>query len=245
MKKKLFIRGIFILVSVMSVVAYLVFQGIFIPNQISADKYEIKGVDVASYQGDIDWRELEKQNMKFAFIKATEGSAFVDKYFSKNWTNANKTSMRVGAYHFFSFDSKGETQAEQFIRNVPKYKQALPPVIDVEFYANKKDNPPKREDVAKELSVMIEMLEKHYGKKVILYATQEAYDLYIKNAYLQCDIWIRSVFTKPSLSDERKWTFWQYTNRGRLNGYNGKEKYIDLNVFYGNEEEFENYGMKD
>ncbi len=98
--------------------------------------------------------------MKFAFIKATEGSAFVDKYFSKNWTNANKTSMRVGAYHFFSFDSKGETQAEQFIRNVPKYKQALPPVIDVEFYANKKDNPPKREDVTKELSVMIEMLEK-------------------------------------------------------------------------------------
>lgn len=83
MKKKLFIRGIFILVSVMSVVAYLVFQGIFIPNQISADRYEIKGVDVASYQGDIDWRELEKQNMKFAFIKATEGSAFVDKYFSK------------------------------------------------------------------------------------------------------------------------------------------------------------------
>ncbi|HDR4496650.1 TPA: glycoside hydrolase family 25, partial [Bacillus cereus biovar anthracis] len=27
--------------------------------------------------------------------------------------------------------------------------------------------------------------------------------------------------------------------------YNGKEKYIDLNVFYGNEEEFENYRMKD
>ncbi|PEA17566.1 glycoside hydrolase family 25 [Bacillus cereus] len=244
MKKKLFIGGIFTLISVISVIAYLVFQGRFIPNQISSDKYEIKGVDVASYQGDIDWRELEKQNMKFAFIKATEGSAFVDEYFSKNWTDANKTGMRIGAYHFFSFDSKGETQAEQYIRTVPKYKQALPPVIDVEFYANKKDNPPKREDVAKELSVMVEMLEKHYSKKVILYATQEAYDLYIKDAYPQCDIWIRSVFTKPSLSDERKWTFWQYTNRGRLNGYNGKERYIDLNVFYGNEEEFENYGIK-
>ncbi|MET1123507.1 GH25 family lysozyme, partial [Priestia megaterium] len=84
----------FTLISVMSVFAYLVFQGIFIPDQISEGKYEIKGVDVASYQGDIDWRELEKQNMKFAFIKATEGSAFVDKYCSKNWTNANKTGMR-------------------------------------------------------------------------------------------------------------------------------------------------------
>ena len=53
---KSFYRGIFTLISVISVVVYLVFQGIFIPNQISADKYEIKGVDVASYQGDIDWR---------------------------------------------------------------------------------------------------------------------------------------------------------------------------------------------
>ena len=245
MKKKFIIGGVLTLISVMGVVAYLVFQGIFIPNQFSADKYEIKGVDVASYQGEIDWRELEKQNMKFAFIKATEGSAFVDEYFSTNWMNANKTGMRTGAYHFFSFDSKGETQAKQYIRTVPKHKQALPPVIDVEFYANKKDNPPHREDVEKELTVMVKMLEKHYDKKVILYATQEAYDLYIKDVYPQCDIWIRSILTKPSLSDERNWTFWQYTNRGRLRGYNGKEKYIDLNVLYGKEEEFENYGMKD
>ncbi|MGE6537783.1 glycoside hydrolase family 25 protein [Bacillus luti] len=245
MKKKLIIRGVLILISVMGVIAYLVFQGIFIPNQLSADKYEIKGVDVASYQGEIDWRELEKQNMKFAFIKATEGSSFMDEYFTTNWTNANKTGMRTGAYHFFSFDSKGETQAEQYIRTVPKNERALPPVIDVEFYANKKDDPPKREDVTKELSIMVKMLEQYYDKKVILYATQEAYDLYIKDAYPQCDIWIRSVLMKPSISDKRNWTFWQYTNRGRLRGYNGKEKYIDLNVFYGNAKEFENYGMKD
>ena len=102
------------------------------------DKYEIKGVDVASYQGDIDWRTLEKQNMKFAFIKATEGSAFVDKYFSKNWTNANKTSMRVGAYHFLVLIVRVKHKQRQYIRTVPKYKQALPPVIDVEFYANKR-----------------------------------------------------------------------------------------------------------
>ncbi len=69
MKKKLFIGGIFTLISVISVVVYLVFQGIFIPNQISADKYEIKGVDVASYQGDIDWRELEKAKYEVCVYK--------------------------------------------------------------------------------------------------------------------------------------------------------------------------------
>ena len=75
--------------------------------------------------------------MKFAFIKATEGSSFVDKYFSK----IGRMRIRqicASERTIFSFDSKGETQAEQFIRTVPKYKQALPPVIDVEFYADKK-----------------------------------------------------------------------------------------------------------
>ena len=50
-EKKLIIGGVFTLISVMSIFTYLVFKGIFIPNQISVDKYEIKGVDVASYQG--------------------------------------------------------------------------------------------------------------------------------------------------------------------------------------------------
>lgn len=36
-------------------------------------------------------------------------------------------------------------------------------------------------------------------------------------------------------------TFWQYCNRGRLDGYDGAEQYIDLNVFNGTKEEFENY----
>ena len=35
------------------------------------------------------------------------------------------------------------------------------------------------------------------------------------------------------------WIFWQYSNRMRLDGYDGEEKYIDMNVFYGSEEEFD------
>nr|HPZ53078.1 lysozyme [Clostridia bacterium] len=38
--------------------------------------------------------------------------------------------------------------------------------------------------------------------------------------------------------DDREWTFWQYSDRGRLNGYDGVERFIDLNVFNGTREEF-------
>ena len=83
----------------------------------------------------------------------------------------------------------------------------------------------------------IESLEKvkksgHFVKK---------WPLYLDGAYGDCDIWIRNVYIPPSLSDGRDWTFWQYTNKGYLKGYQGKEKYIDINVFHGTEEEFRNY----
>lgn len=77
-------------------------------------------MDVSSWQGEIDWPTLAGQGLSFAFIKATEGSGFTDPRFSYNWEQARKTALRVGAYHFFSYDSPGETQADNFIAAVPR-----------------------------------------------------------------------------------------------------------------------------
>lgn len=241
-KFKLFILPLFLLFSAILLTIILWYQGIIIPNALNANHYPVKGIDVSSYQGEIEWEQFQKQEIKFAFIKATEGSAFVDEYFERNWKGAEHTNLRIGAYHFFSYDSEGKMQAENFIKAVPNNKQALPPVIDVEFYGDKEKNPPKRSPVVKELQTMVKMLEEHYGKQVILYTKKKAYDLYIKNGFEQCDIWIRDVFTEPTLSDNRSWTFWQYTDREKLNGYSGEEKFIDVNVFYGDEKEFVEYG---
>jgi lysozyme len=241
-KRKLVLFLFILIVSVLILTFLLWFQGIYIPNESRAKHFPVKGVDVSSYQGDIEWTHLQEQGIKFAFIKATEGSSFVDKTFKDNWENAGKTNLRIGAYHFFSYDSKGKTQAQNFINNVPVSNESLPPVIDVEFYGDKAKNPPDRSKVEKELQTMVEMLGEHYDKRVILYTTKKAYDLYIKNSFHECDIWIRDVFTEPSLSDKREWTFWQYTDRETLEGYSGEEKFIDVNVFYGSENEFKEYG---
>lgn len=198
---------------------------------------------ISSYQGDIDWNVLASQNIDFAFIKATEGSGFVDPMFKTNYSKATKTNLRIGAYHFFSYDSSGLTQAENFIAVVSKSENMLPPVIDVEFYGDKADNLPDKAETQKNLSLMIEKLEEYYGKKPIIYSTGKAYDLYISDAFRDYDIWVRNVFTSAGLSDGRKWTFWQYTDKAKLDGYNGEEKYIDMNVFNGTEKEFADYGV--
>jgi hypothetical protein len=64
--------------------------------------YPVRGVDVSSYQGIIDWNALAGQNIGFAFIKATEGNRYRDDCFSENWEQARQTDLLVGAYHFFS-----------------------------------------------------------------------------------------------------------------------------------------------
>ena len=241
-KKNTVIYLMVLVIGVFFLTIFLWYQGFIIPNARGANEYPIKGVDVSAYQGEIAWDQLEKQDMRFAFIKATEGSKHVDRYFEMNWHGAKDTKLRIGAYHFFSFDSDGKTQGEHFINTVPADKDSLPPVIDVEFYGYKEEYPPDAKEVKKELSTMVRMLEDHYGKRVIIYTTSKAYNLYIKNHFEDCDIWIRDVYGKPSLPDERKWTFWQYTDRERLDGYDGEEKFIDVNVFNGDEETFREYG---
>ena len=192
-------------------------------------------------RGEIDWNKLSDNNIQFAFIKATEGSTFVDDRFNYNLSEALKTNLRIGAYHFFSYDSTGKAQAENFISNVPIIENMLPPVIDIEFYGDKEKNLPDKDSVQTELYILMDMLEEQYGVKPIIYATEKSYNLYIADCYNDYDIWIRNVVSEPSFPDDHRWTFWQYTNREKLDGYNGKEKYIDMNVFFGTQDDFNNY----
>lgn len=223
-------------------VAIMLYNGIILFNNPSRKVYPVRGVDVSHYQGEIDWDTLSGENISFAYIKATEGSGYIDPCFYYNYDNARRTDLRVGAYHFFSFDSSGETQADNFIGAVEKLDGMLPPVIDVEYYGGREYDGAAAGDIVAELRIMADRLTEHYGVKPVIYATEDSYADYIAGNFADCDIWMRNVVTRPRVSDDRQWTFWQYTNRGRLHGFSGSEKYIDINVFNGTEEEFKNYG---
>lgn len=216
----------------------LVRNGIIEMNHPSESEYPVRGVDVSHYQGEIDFIRLEQQGMRFAFIKATEGSTHVDDMLEQNLAAVQESSMRFGLYHFFSFDSPGSTQAENFIANVPAIEGMLPPVIDVEFYGDYSFwRAPESEMVERQLRDMVDVLEQAYGRKPIIYCTLSAYQRYIKEAFGDCDLWIRSVYWQPDVD----WIFWQYTDKAQLDGYEGEEPCIDVNVFSGTEADFLNY----
>lgn len=75
----------------------------------------------------------------------------------------------------------------------------------------------------------------------VIYTTEAYYSSFVANAFPDYDIWIRSVYEQPSKTVQ--WAFWQYSDRVRLNGYDGEERFIDLNVFNGTNDDFERYGL--
>lgn len=142
-----------------------------------------------------------------------------------------RSGRAFGAYHFYLFGYSGEEQAAHFIRTIGATSEMdLPPVLDIEFSGNPRDIDVERERV--EIGKCIKAIESHYGRKVILYVTDESYDRLISGRFTN-PVWYRSVYT-PITRHIPDMRIWQYSNRGKVRGIKG---YVDMNAFAGNEAE--------
>lgn len=209
-------------------------------NQEKRADHLVKGVDLSAYQGEIDWKLLAEQNIDFAFIKATEGKDYVDEQFKTNWEKSQKTELKVGAYHFLSYETTGKEQAANYIKNVTVTDKNLPPVVDLELYGIYEANPLPKEQVKVILDEFLKEMESNYGVKPIIYTTQRIFNMYIGTDYKDYKIWIVDLDNSwpDTLPNGEKFTFWQYSHRGMMDGYNGDETFIDMNLYKGTYAEF-------
>ncbi len=237
MKKTYIIPKVLLTVVIAAALCFLVVFGlakkkiIFLNQWFVNEKSSTIGVDISSYQVNVDMEKLKEQKIAFVFIKATEGSSHQDEYFAANWKNAQEAGLPCGAYHFFSYDSPGKTQAENFIRTVgDDLTGRLLPVVDVEYYGDKEENPPAKDAVVRELTDFLQALEAQYGVKPMIYTRPDLYETYLADAFADYKIWMSSLYTPLKWNYKGDWYLWQYLNRGELEGCTGGEKYIDLNV---------------
>jgi GH25 family lysozyme M1 (1,4-beta-N-acetylmuramidase) len=92
----------------------------------------IRGIDVAHWEPEIDWAKVRAQEIRFAFIKATQAADYVDDRFLPHWREAKQAGILRGAYHFIDPRVDGRLQAEHFLRTVKLEPGDLPPVLDLE-----------------------------------------------------------------------------------------------------------------
>ena len=194
--------------------------------------YDIHGIDISHYQGDINWEVLRNQGtiddcpIRFVMIKATEGSTKIDEYFDENFFQAREYGFTRGAYHFYSTRSSAADQARFFIKNVKLEKGDLPPVLDVE----QKSQRQSKEDFKRGVLEWLRIVEKHYGVKPILYTY---YKFKLENLsdsiFDQYPYWIAHYYV-DSVEYQGQWKFWQHTDAGSLPGIKGP---VDFNIYNG------------
>jgi GH25 family lysozyme M1 (1,4-beta-N-acetylmuramidase) len=99
----------------------------------------VEGIDVASQQhpsgAAINWTEVAQAGYKFAFIKATEGSYYVNPYYASDASGAEAAGLLTAPYAFAIPNySGGALQADYALdhANYTANGQTLPLILDVE-----------------------------------------------------------------------------------------------------------------
>lgn len=193
--------------------------------------YEIHGIDVSHYQGDINWRALRGGRIdgcpvRFVMIKATEGSTRLDPKFERNFHEAREHGFIRGAYHFWSRKSSARDQARFFLGNVSLTSGDLPPILDVE----KKRDDQTTEDFQQDVLAWLHIVEDRYHVKPIIYTGHK-----FKEKYLSAPVfddypyWIAHYYV-DSVAYRGQWKFWQHTDVGSLPGIEGN---VDLDIYNG------------
>jgi len=99
-----------------------------------------KGIDVSNYQGVVNFNTAKANGVVFAYIKATEGTTFIDPDFSGSYTSATNAGIIRGGYHFAHPDSSsGATQAKYFVAHGGGWSSdgiTLPGALDIEYNPN-------------------------------------------------------------------------------------------------------------
>ena len=110
-----------------------------------------RGIDVSTYQGDINWAQVKADGIDFAFIKASQGRSvsnaslrnFTDSKFAQNIVNANRWGIRVGVYHYLTAWNVTEAmqEAEYFLSVIAPYRFFIDlwAAVDVEDSRSPKD----------------------------------------------------------------------------------------------------------
>ncbi len=186
--------------------------------------YTVCGIDISDHNGDINFKKVAASGVKFVYMKATEGATWRDARFETNYNGALAAGLKVGIYHFFRFDVPGWRQSVNIMQAIGNKHLDLPVALDVEEWGNPPDI--ATNDIVDQLRSLIYMLRRQ-GREVIIYTNKRGYYRFVRGRFDDVALWICS-FTDPAISERSRWTLWQHSHVGRIDGIKGP---VDLSTF--------------
>jgi GH25 family lysozyme M1 (1,4-beta-N-acetylmuramidase) len=188
----------------------------------------LKGLDVSSWQGNVDWPTAKAHGARFAYVKATEGTGYTNPYFAQQYNGSYNVGLIRGAYHFALPDvSDGTSQADFFVSNGGGWSRdgkTLPPLLDIEY------NPYgatcyglSQSGMASWIQAFSNEVHARTSRYPTVYTTSNWWSTCTGNwsglgatnpLFIAC--YCGSPGTLPA--GWASWTFWQYSNQGIFPG---------------------------
>lgn len=166
-----------------------------------------QGVLVAQGDGAVNFRTLKAIGANFAYLEASIGADGKDTRFARNFEAAREAGLQVGAVHLYDPCTVADGQSANFVTMVPRGEDLLPPVIALARTADSCEEKVPDAAVASELMTLINQVEMHTAKPVILKLEQQFEAEYGISARLERSLWVTRTRLEPTYAG-RPWLLW-------------------------------------
>ena len=197
----------------------------------------VSGVDVSNWQGSIDWSQVAAAGYRFAYVKASEGTAYTDPWYAVNRANANAFGIMIGAYDFAQpsiVPGQAEAEADYFVSIATPRSGDLVPVLDLET-----TNGLTPAQLQTWVTHWLYRVYQWTGVRATIYVSPSFWSTYMGNSTWFATNGFRTLWvahwtaalqpTVPALGwGGNNWSFWQWTSSGTVPGISGP---VDLDRF--------------
>lgn len=193
------------------------------------------GIDVSSWQREIDWNKVAAAGVQFVIIRAgyrgsVTGALVQDSYFETNIRGALAAGLEVGVYFFTQAVNETEAveEASAVISMIREYDIKLPIYIDTEGAGG--NGRADGLDVATRTTVCEAFCRtaKNAGYNSGVYASRSWFYNNLNMTELsKYEIWDAEWVSVPQYTGY--YTMWQYSSKGKVDGITGN---VDLDIYY-------------
>lgn len=198
----------------------------------------IYGIDVSSFQGNINWTAVKASGIDFAIIRlgfrgSGEGGLFADKNFQDNITNAAAAGINVGVYFFSQAITieEAEEEAEYVLEVLDGQKLQYPIFFDWEPGTDEDDrtNAIYSSPLINEFAVAFCNVINNAGYESGVYFNgHQGYLQYDFNHFDNEVLWLAE-YGNPYPKFYYYFDMWQYSCTGTIDGIDTP---VDLNIHF-------------
>ncbi len=180
---------------------------------------DYNGIDVSHHQELINWQQVAYDaNIKFAYIKATEGGSIVDKQYAHNAAGATKAKVPFGSYHYFTSHSTVREQFDNFSSTAQRVDQVLKPMVKIEEDGVRGWS---KEQIQNNLAEMIKLVSAFYHCQPLIGCSTTFYNEYLAGRFDRFQLFLTEYDeNQPLVDGAGGHDIWQQPNESPIKGIN-------------------------